>query len=147
MSLVPLTPWLAHRPRRGTTVIDTVVLHSCDHQNIDDLVQELRATDHSYHYILERDGTIVKGVPFSAIAFHCGNSYGPHEATRGISAERDGAGSFVLHPCVNEYTVGVCLMSPAGRAPNALRPRDARPEARRRGAAARGSGQETCGPS
>ena len=111
MSLVPLNPWLAHRPRRGATVIDTVVLHAEEHESVEALVHQLRATDHSYHYIVDRDGTIYKAVPFSATAFHCGNSYGPHEADRGVSAERDAAGSFVEHTCVNEYTVGVCLMN------------------------------------
>jgi N-acetyl-anhydromuramyl-L-alanine amidase AmpD len=92
-------------------VIDTAVLHASEHEDVESLVHELRVQDHSYHYIVDRDGTIYKGVPFSAIAFHCGNSYGPHEASRGISCERDAAGTFVEHPCVNEYTLGVCLIN------------------------------------
>lgn len=112
MSVVPLNPWLAHRPRRGNTVVDTAVIHSCEGESVESLVQQLRAQDHSYHYIIDENGTIYKGVPFSATAFHCGNSYGPHEAQRGISAERDAAGSYVEHPCVNEYSLGLCFVLP-----------------------------------
>ena len=111
MSIVPLNPWLAHRPRRGVTIIDTAVLHASETEDVDSLVHDLRTQDHSYHYIVDRDGTIYKGVPFSAIAFHCGNSYGPHEAARGVSCERDPAGTFVQHPCVNEYTLGICFIN------------------------------------
>ncbi len=113
MSIVPLSPWLAHRPRRGAIAVDTAVLHSREHHDIEDLIRELRSNDHSFHYLIERDGTICKGVPFSAVAFHCGNSYGPHEAARGVSCERDGCGAFVDHPCVNEYTLGICLLNDA----------------------------------
>jgi len=111
MSVIPLSPWLFHRPRRGATVIDTVVMHAGAHPSVDDLVREFRELDHSYHYIIDREGTIYKGVPFSAVAFHCGNSYGPHEVARGISYERDHSGNFVEHPCVNEYSLSVCLMN------------------------------------
>jgi len=111
MSVIPLTPWLFHRPRRGNTVVDTVVLHAGPHASVEDLVQEFRDVDHSYHYIIDREGNIYKGVPFRAVAFHCGNSYGPHEATRGVPCERDAAGNFVEHPCVNEYSLSICLMN------------------------------------
>lgn len=111
MSVIPLTPWLYHRPRRGATVVDTAVLHASAHESVDDLVRELRADDHSYHYILDRNGTIFKGVPFSAAACHCGNSYGPHEAARGVSTTLDGIGQFVEHTCVIEYSLGICLMN------------------------------------
>jgi len=111
MSIVPLNPWLAHRPRRGAIAIDTVVLHAGEQLEVDALVRELRATEHSYHYIIDRDGTVLKCVPFAAVGYHCQNSYGPHEASRRVSLERDGHGAFVEHTCVNEYSVGVCLMN------------------------------------
>lgn len=111
MSVIPLSPWLFHRPRRGTTVVNTVVLHASAHGSVDDLVHELREADHSYHYIIDREGNLFKGVPFSAVSFHCGNSYGPHEVARGVSSERDPAGHFVEHTCVNEYSLGICLMN------------------------------------
>lgn len=103
MPLVPLSPWLAHRPRRGATVIDTVVLHASRTDDTDELIRELRASDHSYHYIIERDGTVRKCVPYPAVAFHTGISYGPHEAARGVSGEE--------HTCVIEYSIGVCFVN------------------------------------
>jgi len=111
MSIVPLSPWLAHRPRRGAIPIDTVVLHASEQSDVDELIRTLRSEDHSYHYIVDRDGIILKCVPFSAVAFHCQNSYGPHEAARKISYERDSHGAFVEHTCVNEYSIGICLIN------------------------------------
>lgn len=111
MSVIPLNPWLFHRPRRGATIVDTVVLHAAAHESVDDLVRELREQDHSYHYMIDREGNIYKGVPFSAVSYHCGNSYGPHEAERKLSPERDSHGNFVEHPCIHEYTLGICLMN------------------------------------
>ena len=114
MSIVPLSPWLAHRPRRGAITTDTVVLHASDQTDVDELVRALRTEEHSYHYIVDPDGVIPKCVPFSAVAFHCQNSYGPHEALRHVSSERDGHGGFMEHTCVNEYTIGVCLIHDGG---------------------------------
>jgi len=111
MSIVPLSPWLAHRPRRGATVVDTVVLHADEHEDIEELVRELRHKDASYHYIIDRNGAVLKCVPFSAVAFHCSNSYGPHEASRGVSYERDAHGGFIQHSCINDYTLGICLLN------------------------------------
>lgn len=111
MSMIPLDPWLAHRPRRGATCVDTVVLHASEGDDFDEMIRTLRRDDHSFHYIIKRDGVIVKGVPYSNVAFHCGNSYGPHEAARGLSYDRDVHGAFVEHCCINDYSIGICLMN------------------------------------
>ena len=113
MSTVPLAPWLAHRPRRGATAIDTVVLHFSNEPDFVRLVDELRQAGHSYHYVIDLDGTVHKCVPYSAVAFHAGNSYGPHEAARGLSAQQDARHHFVECTSVNEYTIAVCLMCQA----------------------------------
>lgn len=110
MSTVPLANWLAHRPRRGATVVDTVVLHQSVQPDFSLLVEELRESLHSYHYVIDLDGTIHKCVPYCAVAFHAGNSYGPHEAARGISAQRDQRHHFVELTSVNEYSIAICLM-------------------------------------
>jgi N-acetyl-anhydromuramyl-L-alanine amidase AmpD len=112
MSTVPLAQWLAHRPRRGATTVDTVVLHHCDYPDFPRLVESLRESGHSYHYVADVDGTIYKCVPYSAVAFHAGNSYGPHEAARGISRQQDARHHFVELTSVNEYTIALCLMRP-----------------------------------
>lgn len=111
MSIVPLNPWLAHRPRRGAIVTDTVVLHASERDDVEVLIHELRTSEHSYHYIIGKDGAVIKCVPFAAVAYHCQNSYGPHEASRGVSYERDSHGAFVEHTCINEYSIGICLLN------------------------------------
>ncbi len=121
MSTVPLAQWLAHRPRRGATAVDTIVLHSSAHPSVDRLVDELRAQEHSYHYVIDVDGTVHKCVPYSAVAFHAGNSYGPHEAARGISRQRDVRHHFVELTSVNDYTISICFLRPdefSGPAPD-----------------------------
>ncbi|MGV3613916.1 MAG: N-acetylmuramoyl-L-alanine amidase [Fimbriimonas sp.] len=110
MSTVPLAPWLAHRPRRGATVVDTVVLHHSAQPDFAHLVETLRDEGHSYHYVIDEDGTVHKCVPYSAVAYHAGNSYGPREAARGISRQRDARQHFVELTSVNEYTISICLM-------------------------------------
>lgn len=119
MSTVPLASWLAHRPRRGATVVDTVVLHQSAQPAVAPLIEALRESRHSYHYVIDLDGTIHKCVPYCAVAFHAGNSYGPHEEARGTSRQRDGRHHFVELTSVNEYTIAICLMRGDGPAPPA----------------------------
>jgi len=110
MSTVPLGQWLAHRPRRGATV-DTVVLHATGVDDCDSCLCELREKGLSYHYLIDRDGIVHKCVPYSAVAFHAGNSYGPHEQSRGTPADQDSHHNFVEMTSVNEYSVGVCFVN------------------------------------
>lgn len=119
MSTVPLANWLAHRPRRGATVVDTVVLHQSAQPDFNHLVDELREARHSYHYVIDLEGTIHKCVPYCAVAFHAGNSYGPHEEARGISRQRDQRHHFVELTSVNEYSIAICLMRADGPCPKA----------------------------
>lgn len=110
MSTVPLATWLAHRPRRGATVVDTVVLHQSVQPDFAHLIEELRESRHSFHYVIDLDGTVNKCVPYCALAFHAGNSYGPHEAARNISRQQDQRHHFVELTSVNEYSIAICLM-------------------------------------
>jgi N-acetyl-anhydromuramyl-L-alanine amidase AmpD len=119
MSTVPLAPWLVHRPRRGATHIDTAVLHFSEEQDFEALVAHLRHLELSYHYIIAEDGTVHKCVPYSAMAYHANNSYGPHEAARGVSREQDARHHFVELTTVNEYTISICLIQSGGPPPEA----------------------------
>jgi len=111
MSVECIQPWLAHRPRRGATVVDTIVMHATGKEDLQETIGELKERGFSYHYIIDRMGLPHKCVPYSAVAFHAGNSYGPHEATRGTSREQDANHNFVDLTSVNEYTIGLCVVN------------------------------------
>jgi N-acetyl-anhydromuramyl-L-alanine amidase AmpD len=111
MSVECIQPWLAHRPRRGATVVDMIVMHATGNDDLPEKIAVLKEKGLSYHYIIDRMGLPHKCVPYSAVAFHAGNSYGPHEATRGISSEQDANHNFVDMTSVNEYTIGICLVN------------------------------------
>ena len=111
MSVECIQPWLAHRPRRGATVVDTDVLHATCNDDLHLKIGELKEKGLSYHYIIDRSGLPHKCVPYSAVAFHAGNSYGPHEAARGTSREQDSHHNFVEMTSVNEYSLGICVVN------------------------------------
>jgi N-acetyl-anhydromuramyl-L-alanine amidase AmpD len=111
MSTNALSSWLAHRPRRGATLIDTVVLHATGTDDVDQYLHDLRTSNLSYHYLVHKSGEVQKCVPYSAVAFHAGNSWGPHEEKRGIAHEQDSHGHFVELTSVNEYSIGICLQN------------------------------------
>jgi len=111
MSVECIQPWLAHRPRRGATSVDTVVLHATCNDDLLGKIGELKEKGLSYHYIIDRNGLPHKCVPYSAVAFHAGNSYGPHEAIRGTSREQDSHHNFVEMTSVNEYSLGICVVN------------------------------------
>ena len=116
MSIIPITPWLANRHRRAGSQIDTIVLHNTDFHDHEGLIEDLRRNNRSYHYISIPNGDIYKCVPYSALAFHANNSYGPHEAARGVSSEQDARHHFVELTTVNDYSVAICLIAPLGTA-------------------------------
>lgn len=116
LSIIPVNPWLAHRHRRAGSQIDTVVLHNTEANDPISLIDELRRADRSYHYILDPVGDVHKCVPYSSLAFHANNSYGPHEAARGLNREQDARFHFVEHTTVNDYSIGMCLVTPMGKA-------------------------------
>jgi len=111
MSVDTIQPWLAHRPRRGVTRVDTVVLHATGCDQFEVALSDLKTSGLSYHYIVDKAGKPHKCVPYSAVAFHAGNSYGPHEAERGTSREQDAHMNFVELTSVNEYSIGVSLLN------------------------------------
>lgn len=91
MIVKPLGTWLPHRARRPGVTVDTVVLHATAGDGLSGSISWLRTIGLSYHYLVDRDGTIVKAVPYSFEAWHVGVSRGPQ-----------GTG-------VNRYSVGIAL--------------------------------------
>lgn len=67
----------------------TIVLHSTDGRGAQSSISWLAKIGLSYHYIIERDGSVVKCAPTTRVAFHAGASVGP-----------DG-------PNVNDYSIGI----------------------------------------
>ncbi len=111
MTVECIQPWLAHRPRRGATIVDTIVMHATGNDDMSATLADLKDRGLSYHYIIDRMGIPHKCVPYSAVAFHAGNSYGPHEASRGTSRHQDNHHNFVEMTSVNEYSLGICLVN------------------------------------
>lgn len=84
-----LKKWLPTRSRKAT--ITTIVLHASAGKSATSSISWLAKIGLSYHYIIERDGTITKCAPTSRVAFHAGKSFGPNGNN------------------VNEYSIGICL--------------------------------------
>lgn len=89
MKIVNVTKWLPTRARKKP--ITTIVLHGTAGASATSSINWLRFKGLSYHYIIERDGTVYKCAPVSRVAFHAGVSTGP-----------DGAN-------VNDYSLGICF--------------------------------------
>ena len=84
-----LTSWLLSRARRKPC--NTVVLHATDGASAASSIDWLRQIWLSYHYLIERDGTITKCVPYTRVAYHAGKSVGPEGKN------------------VNDYSVGIAF--------------------------------------
>lgn len=116
MTILNLATWLASRPRKPDAVVDTIVLHATAGGTLSGALSTLRLRGLSYHYLIEdaasgRDGVITKGVPAGRIAFHAGNSYGPHEDRRGVSRQRGAGSNFMAGCSVNGYTIGISFVN------------------------------------
>lgn len=96
MKMVNVIPWLAYRTM--TRKPKTIVLHATAGGSVDGAIRTLRRFRLSYHYIIDKDGTVYKCVPVSgkspySVAFHAGRSLGP----RG--------------PMVNFYSIGIAFVN------------------------------------
>lgn len=91
MILKNLATWLASRPRKQPCT--TVVMHATAGGNLSGAISTLRIKGFSYHYLIDKDGTITKCVPYERVAFHAGVSTGP---------EGDN---------VNRYSVGISFVN------------------------------------
>ena len=81
--------WLPHRSRKAK--ITTFVLHSTAGGSAVGSISWLKKIGLSYHYIIERDGSVHKLVPAGSVAFHAGKSVGPNGAN------------------VNNYSIGIAF--------------------------------------
>ena len=75
-----------------TLPVTTLVLHSTEGASAESSIAVLQERHLSYHYMIERDGTLYRLVePIHKVAWHAGLSLGPGGAS------------------VNNYSVGVCF--------------------------------------
>lgn len=89
MTIRNLTQWLSSRERRQPCT--TIVFHATAGASAASSVSWLRQIGLSYHYVIDRDGSITKAVPVGRAANHAGKSVGP-----------DG-------PWVNRYSIGIAF--------------------------------------
>lgn len=87
MRIDVLRNFLASRARRSK--VTTIVLHATGGESATGAISWLRKIGLSYHYVIAKDGTVYKAVPYGREAFHAGKSVGP-----------DG-------PNVNRYSIGI----------------------------------------
>lgn len=106
-----LKEWLAHRARPAKTIVDTVVLHATGGRSLEGAIETLQQRGLSYHYLIEENGTITKCAPADSVAFHAGNSYGPHEAAAGVKTRQNKACEFTAKCSVNDYTIGIAFVN------------------------------------
>ena len=76
-TVIPEGGFLVCRDRRHGVVVDTVVLHATVSKAAPGTIRHLRNVGLSYHYIIEKDGTVYKCAPASKEAYHAGVSKGP----------------------------------------------------------------------
>jgi N-acetylmuramoyl-L-alanine amidase len=86
-------PSLPSRPRREGVLPTTVVLHATAVDSVTETLWVLRDRGLSYHFLIDRDGTVLQLVNPAEVAFHCGESLGPEG------------------PAVNEYSLGISLVN------------------------------------
>lgn len=81
--------WLKTRARKIQPT--TIVLHASAGASAESSINWLEKIGLSYHYIIERDGTVTKLAPVGRVAFHAGVSHGPNGSN------------------VNDYSIGICF--------------------------------------
>lgn len=90
LKIIPkLLQWHNKRPKNA--IVNTIVLHATDGASALSSIAWQAISRTSYHYIIERDGTVYKCTPISLRAWHAGVSFGPQGND------------------VNNYSVGICF--------------------------------------
>jgi len=90
LKIIPkLLQWHNKRPKNA--VVNTIVLHATDGASALSSIAWQAISRTSYHFIIERDGTVYKCCPISLRAWHAGKSVGP------------------LGNDVNNYSIGICF--------------------------------------
>jgi N-acetylmuramoyl-L-alanine amidase len=93
VQIASLPSWLEHRDRKQGTTCTTILLHATATPSLQTALDVLRERELSYHFLIDKDGSVLQCVPTDKVAFHAGESVGP-----------DGPG-------VNEYSIGVSLVN------------------------------------
>jgi N-acetyl-anhydromuramyl-L-alanine amidase AmpD len=97
LRITDLREWLPSRARQHP--VTTIVAHATAGASATSSIAWLyrlardliRGNEASYHYIIERDGSVTKCVPITRVAFHAGRSVGPNG------------------PNVNNYSIGIAF--------------------------------------
>ena len=89
--MINLIHWLASRERKRPCT--TIVLHATAGGSLWGAISTLRLKGLSYHYLIAKDGTVTKCVPYTRVAFHAGKSFGPSGSN------------------VNGYSVGISFVN------------------------------------
>jgi N-acetyl-anhydromuramyl-L-alanine amidase AmpD len=97
LRITNLREWLPSRARQHP--VTTIVAHATAGASATSSIAWLyrlardliRGNEASYHYIIERDGSVTKCVPITRVAFHAGRSVGPNG------------------PNVNNYSIGIAF--------------------------------------
>lgn len=97
--------------KKRTSPIRLIVIHATAGSSLEGALVTLLRRGFSYHYIIDRDGTVHKCVPTSRVAHHAGNSYGPMEEINRVSSIQDRNHKFIAGTSVNGYSVGISLVS------------------------------------
>jgi N-acetyl-anhydromuramyl-L-alanine amidase AmpD len=111
MRIEVLKPFLVTKSRPTGKKVTTIVMHATAGASLDGAVSTLRERGLAYHYIIEKNGTIWKTAPYSAMASHAGNSYGPDEQKKGLSRKQNDVAKFTARCSVNAYTIGISFVN------------------------------------
>lgn len=71
----------------------TIVLHATAGGSLNGALVTLGIRKLSYHYIIDKDGSITKCCPISKVAYHAGKSFGPNGSN------------------VNDYSIGISFVN------------------------------------
>lgn len=102
--------WLRSKLRNPFVPVSLIVMHSTAGSTLSGAISALRSKGFGYHYLIEKDGTIWKCVPYKRSTTHAGNSYGPREQAKGVSRVQNSAQEFVAGCSVNGYSIGVSFV-------------------------------------
>lgn len=102
--------------RRKPDDIKMIVVHATAGGSFSGAWATLKERKLGYHAILPAEkesnhGNIIKCVPDTIICGHAGNSYGPIEASKGISRKQDKSSNFIAKTSVNKYTLGISFVN------------------------------------
>lgn len=113
--ITTLKPYLRAKPRGKADIVEGIVLHATAGSTSAGAIATLRQRRLSYHALIEdqkeRDGHIIKCVPYGAAAYHAGNSRGPRQVRRGLPGTQTGLLNWSQNQSVNMETIGISFIN------------------------------------